>query len=176
MDDQWLPKHLLFGELCSGRRNRGRPRKRFKDCVKGYVAQAERVKLQTESWRALTYQAQNSLQAPRYLRRQRKEKVGFFKQSAKPRSIHLPSLSTRMPFTNRHPKPSQSTLAKDSSLRIQSSSDRLTTKMYITDWLNQNLASPFSHWLSIHFMFFGLFNCFFKGLHSIYCYLWNGKT
>ena len=51
MDDQRLPKHLLFGELCSGRR------KHFKDCVKANVAQAEKVKLQTESWCALTYQA-----------------------------------------------------------------------------------------------------------------------
>ena len=72
MDDQRLPKHLLFGELCSGRRNRGRPRKRFKDCVKANVAHAgidpkqlESEAANRESWRALTYQAQNSFESKR---------------------------------------------------------------------------------------------------------------
>ena len=72
MDDQRLPKHLLFGELCSGRRNRGRPRKRFKDCVKANVAHAgidpkqlESEGANRESWRALTYQAQDSFESKR---------------------------------------------------------------------------------------------------------------
>ena len=72
MDDQRLPKHLLFGELRSGNRNRGRPRKRFKDCVKAHVGHAginpkqlESAAVNRESWRALTYQAQNSFESKR---------------------------------------------------------------------------------------------------------------
>ena len=40
MVDQRLQKykHLLFGKLCTGRRNLGRSRKRFKDCVNANVA------------------------------------------------------------------------------------------------------------------------------------------
>ena len=72
MDDQRLLKHLLLGELCSGRRNRGRPRKLFKDCVRANVThrvidpkQLESVAANRESCRALTYQAQNSFESKR---------------------------------------------------------------------------------------------------------------
>ncbi|XP_076035734.1 uncharacterized protein LOC143021854 [Oratosquilla oratoria] len=37
MDDHCLPKQLLYGELSSGKRNTGRPRKRFKNCVKTHL-------------------------------------------------------------------------------------------------------------------------------------------
>ena len=34
MDNSRIPKQLLFGELMLGKRDRGRPRKRWKDCIK----------------------------------------------------------------------------------------------------------------------------------------------
>ena len=34
MEDNRLPKQLMFGELASGKRKRGRPLKRFKNCQK----------------------------------------------------------------------------------------------------------------------------------------------
>ena len=34
MPDYRLPKRVFFGELCSGNRSRGRPRKRYKDTLK----------------------------------------------------------------------------------------------------------------------------------------------
>ena len=72
MDDQRLPKQLLFGELCSGRRNRGRPRKRYKDCVKANITHAgidpKKLECETtdrENWRAMTYTAQDSFETKR---------------------------------------------------------------------------------------------------------------
>ncbi|XP_062841273.1 uncharacterized protein LOC134300780 [Trichomycterus rosablanca] len=38
MDSNRIPKQLLFGELCKGKRKRGRPLKRFKDCIKASIA------------------------------------------------------------------------------------------------------------------------------------------
>ena len=34
MEDQRMPRHLLYGELSQGNRKRGRPKKRYKDAVK----------------------------------------------------------------------------------------------------------------------------------------------
>ena len=36
-DNHRLPKQLLYRELSSGKRNIGRPRKRFKDCVRSLL-------------------------------------------------------------------------------------------------------------------------------------------
>ena len=41
MEDNILPKQLMFGELASGKRKQGRPLKRFKDCVKASISHAE---------------------------------------------------------------------------------------------------------------------------------------
>ena len=41
MEDNRLPKQLMFGELASGKRKRGRPLKRFKVCVKASISHAE---------------------------------------------------------------------------------------------------------------------------------------
>ena len=41
MEDNRLPKQLMFGELASGKRKQGRPLKRFKDCVKADISHAE---------------------------------------------------------------------------------------------------------------------------------------
>ena len=35
MDDHRMPRQLLYGELEAGKRKQGRPRKRYKDTVKG---------------------------------------------------------------------------------------------------------------------------------------------
>ena len=41
MEDNRLPKQLMFGELASGKQKQGRPLKRFEDCVKASISQAE---------------------------------------------------------------------------------------------------------------------------------------
>ncbi|KAL8569000.1 hypothetical protein ACOMHN_038524 [Nucella lapillus] len=41
MDSDRIPKQLLYGELCRGKRKQGRPLKRFKDCIKANVAHDE---------------------------------------------------------------------------------------------------------------------------------------
>ena len=40
MEDSRIPKQLLYGELCQGKRKQGGPVKRFKDCVKANIAHA----------------------------------------------------------------------------------------------------------------------------------------
>ena len=37
MEDHRLPKQLMYGELCAGKRKRGRPIRRFKDCIKSDI-------------------------------------------------------------------------------------------------------------------------------------------
>ena len=41
MEDNRLPKQLMFGELAYGKRKQGRPLKRLKDCVKASIGHAE---------------------------------------------------------------------------------------------------------------------------------------
>ncbi|KAL8624072.1 hypothetical protein ACOMHN_019494 [Nucella lapillus] len=64
MDSDRIPKQLLYGELCRGKRKHGRPQKRFKDCIKANVAHAGLAPRQLEEcaydrtgWRALTREA-----------------------------------------------------------------------------------------------------------------------
>ena len=47
MPDYCLPKRVFFGELCSGDRSRGRPRKRYKDTLK---VSLKRCEIEPESW------------------------------------------------------------------------------------------------------------------------------
>ncbi|KAL8583862.1 hypothetical protein ACOMHN_040331 [Nucella lapillus] len=72
MDDSRIPKQLLYGELCLGKRSRGRPQKRFKDCVKASIAHTGLAPKQLEEraqdrtgWRTLTYRAQNLFEKSR---------------------------------------------------------------------------------------------------------------
>ena len=41
MEDNRLPKQMMFGELASGKRKQGRPLEGFKDCVKASISRAE---------------------------------------------------------------------------------------------------------------------------------------
>ena len=72
MQDTRMPKQLLYGELSTGERNRGRPRKRYKDCVKAYTTPAGIPPKQLEAraqdrvdWRTLTRKAQASFEERR---------------------------------------------------------------------------------------------------------------
>ena len=72
MDDHRLPKQLMYGELTSGKRNQGRPRKRFKDCVKSNIKpsgilpkQLELYAMDRLGWRALTIRARDNFEAKR---------------------------------------------------------------------------------------------------------------
>ena len=60
MEDNRLPKQLMFGELASGKQKQGRPLKRIKDCVKATISHAEITPKELEprphdrtGWRAL---------------------------------------------------------------------------------------------------------------------------
>ncbi|KAL8615669.1 hypothetical protein ACOMHN_034819 [Nucella lapillus] len=64
MDSDRIPKQLLYGELCRGKRKQGRPLKRYKDCIKANVThtgiaprQLEECALDRTGWRALTHEA-----------------------------------------------------------------------------------------------------------------------
>ncbi|KAL8570334.1 hypothetical protein ACOMHN_035752 [Nucella lapillus] len=64
MDSDRIPKQLLYGELCRGKRKQSRPLKRFKDCIKANVAhtgiaprQLEECAQDRTGWRALTREA-----------------------------------------------------------------------------------------------------------------------
>ena len=48
MEDNKLPKQLVFGELASGKRKQGRPLKRSKDCVKASISHAEIIPKELE--------------------------------------------------------------------------------------------------------------------------------
>ena len=72
MEDNRLPKQLMFGELASGKRKQGRTLKRFKDCVKASISHEEitakelgpRAHDRTE-WRALTRHAMDTFEERR---------------------------------------------------------------------------------------------------------------
>ena len=86
MEDVSIPKAVFFIELLKGKRNRGAPRKRYKDQLKGQLAQAgiSRQSWQQEasdrdSWRSSVRKASRKFEAERYedakekRRRQKKE-------------------------------------------------------------------------------------------------------
>ena len=64
MEDNRLPKQLMFWELASGKRKQCRPLKRFKDCVKASISHAKNTLKELEprahgrtGWRAFTRHA-----------------------------------------------------------------------------------------------------------------------
>ena len=72
MEPHRLPRQLLYGELRLGQRPRGRPRKRFKDCVKGSLkyshASAKDLEVCAQDravWRSLTRKAQEEFEGNR---------------------------------------------------------------------------------------------------------------
>lgn len=61
MEDTRLPKAVFYGELCQGKRDRGAPRKRFKDQLKRQLRYAgiseknwESIASERDSWRTVT--------------------------------------------------------------------------------------------------------------------------
>ena len=73
MEDNRLPKQLMFGELASGKRKQGRHFKRFKDCVKASISHAKITPKELEprahdrtGWRALTRHAMDTLEERRH--------------------------------------------------------------------------------------------------------------
>ena len=72
MEDNRLPKQLVFGELASGKRKQGRPLKRFKHCVKASNSHAKITAKELEpsahdrtGWRALTRRATDTFEERR---------------------------------------------------------------------------------------------------------------
>ena len=77
MDSTRLPRQVLYSELSTGKRNTGRPRKRFKDNLKCYLktAQAdpknlERTAADRLAWRALTKEAGKAADEDRCARKE----------------------------------------------------------------------------------------------------------
>ena len=50
MEDERIPKDILYGELASGKRNSGRPQLRFKDACKRNM---KALDINTETWEDL---------------------------------------------------------------------------------------------------------------------------
>ena len=72
MEDNRIPKQLMFGELASGKRKQGRPLKRFKDYVMASRSHAEITPKDLEphahdrtGWRALTRHAMDTFEERR---------------------------------------------------------------------------------------------------------------
>ena len=72
MEDNRLPKQLMFGELASGKQKQGRPLERLKDCVKASINHVEitpkEIELRshdTTGWRAVTRHAMDTFQGRR---------------------------------------------------------------------------------------------------------------
>ena len=69
MENNRLPKQLMFGELASGKRKQGRPLKRFKDCVKASKSHVNLTSKELEprahdrtGWLALTRHAMDTFE------------------------------------------------------------------------------------------------------------------
>ena len=76
MDSTRLPRQVLYSELCSGKRNTGRPCKRFKDNLKLYLktGQADPKTLETmaadrQAWREFTKRTGKVAEEDRHARR-----------------------------------------------------------------------------------------------------------
>ena len=72
MDHDRIPRQLFYSELVRGNRKQGRPRKRFKDNLKGHLKWADLQPRQLESaasdrshWRALTKKAKLNFETDR---------------------------------------------------------------------------------------------------------------
>ena len=72
MEDQRIPKQLLFGELEQGHRRQGRPCKRFKDTVKAGLQWCDipptelvATALDRQRWRTLSQSASSALEEER---------------------------------------------------------------------------------------------------------------
>ena len=72
MEDNRLPKQLMFREHASGKRKQGRPLRIFKDCVKTSISHAEPTPKELEprphnrtGWRALTRHAMDTFEEMR---------------------------------------------------------------------------------------------------------------
>ena len=103
MEDVSIPKAVFFIELLKGKRNRGAPRKRYKDQLKRQLAQAgiSRQSWQQEasdrdSWRSSVRKASRKFEAERYEdakeKRRRQKKKKKKKKRAAPLSLSSQTL------------------------------------------------------------------------------------
>ena len=76
MDDSRIPKQLLYGELASGTRKRGRPKLRFKDTLKASMKDChidpdtcEQIALNRQAWRHKTWKGVAKFENGRIARR-----------------------------------------------------------------------------------------------------------
>ena len=91
-----LPRQLLYGELRQGQKPRGRPKKRFKDCIKNNLkhsgtpsTELENLAQDRSAWGSLTRQAQEIFETNRR---------DYLTSARERRKASTPSLSTTATF------------------------------------------------------------------------------
>ena len=102
MDNSRMPKAVFYGELCEGKRDRGAPRKRFKDQLKRQLTQAginhsewEKLAEDREGWRGTIRTAASNFEEERKIaaavKRQRRKDLA--RQPASDRTHMCPICS-----------------------------------------------------------------------------------
>ena len=114
MEDQRIPKQLLFGELEQGHRRQGRPYKRFKDTVKAGLQWCDipptelvATALDRQRWRTLSQSASSALEeeaSPSSTVRQRTPPLGSLYPSDKC-ELPVPRLRTALQVQDRPAEP-----------------------------------------------------------------------
>ena len=118
MKDQRLPKIALYGELSTGHRDRGAPKKRYKDHLKKSLDnchidhhQWSTLAADREAWRGIIHQAVSSFEDTRRATLkgqtpQEEEPENFSSSSNKRKShLHLPPLQPDLPVPHRPLQP-----------------------------------------------------------------------
>ena len=98
MEDLRMPKAVFFSELQEGKRNRGAPRKRYKDRLKRQLAQAgishqtwEQEASERDSWRSSVRKASCDFKAERHKAAKEKRRRQKERASSIPTNI-IPNL------------------------------------------------------------------------------------
>ena len=113
MEDNRLPKQLMFGELASGKRKQDRPLKRFKDCVKVSISHAEITPKELQprahdrtGWQDLTRHAIDTFEERRrtQIEKARERRKASADDLRQPRPLPMPALSPDLHIYNRTPQ------------------------------------------------------------------------
>eukprot|EP00058_Branchiostoma_floridae_P021032 XP_002606522.1 hypothetical protein BRAFLDRAFT_91894 [Branchiostoma floridae] len=101
MEESRMPKAVFYGELCQGKRDRGAPRKRYKDQLKHQLSSAgipvrewESIATDRKTWKAACKRGAESFEAAR---RERKQRRGEDEGKLWPTSLHMHRASIAHP-------------------------------------------------------------------------------
>ena len=106
MDENRIPKQLLYGELADGHRSRGRPKLRFKDCLKSTLKTLEipsdtweERALDRPGWRSKLHKG--SLSAENHRKKEAEDKRLHRKAKTSARTSPPPDSTLKCPVCNR---------------------------------------------------------------------------